>query len=128
VNGAMADPRTAKTPLFATDGVSWLGLSAGPLAWFFDQQASYYLAGWSCRAGHHWATCTVTAAAFALALSGAIMSWRDWQRQGDAGDTDNRCPARARFFALSALLLCSLFGLVVLLDLAAKLNFDPCQR
>ena len=51
------DPRTAKTPLFVTDGISWIGLIAGPLAWGLDEEISYFLAGWSCHAGQRWAGC-----------------------------------------------------------------------
>lgn len=122
------DPRTAKRPLFATDGTSWLGLFAGPLAWVLDEQVSYALAGWSCHAGHRWATYAVSAAALALAVGGGLPLHRVWRQQRAAGYADNRAPARAGFLALGGLLLCLLFGLVVLLDTAAKFAFDPCQR
>ena len=74
------DPRTAKTPLFVTDGISWIGLIAGPLAWVLDEEISYFLAGWSCHAGHRWATHAVSAAALLLIIAGSVLSWRDWQR------------------------------------------------
>ena len=122
------DRRTAKTPLFAIDGVSWVGLSAGPLAWVFDEQVSYFLAGWSCPAGHRWATYAVSAAALALTVAGMLLSRQDWGGQPSAGDADNRSAARARFLGFVGLLLCLLFGLVVLVDAAAKFAFDPCQR
>jgi len=122
------DPRTAKTPLFATDGISWVGLFAGPLAWAVDEEASYFLAGWSCQAGHRWATHGVSAAALALTVIGALVSWREWRERNGAGDSDNLAPARARFLTLSGLLLCLLFGAVVLIDGVAKFYFDPCQR
>jgi len=122
------DSRTAKTPLFVTDGISWIGLIAGPLAWVLDEEISYFLAGWSCHAGHRWATHAVSAAALLLIIAGSVLSWRDWQRRGMAGDIDNRAPARARFLALGGFMLCLLFGLVVLADALAKFIFDPCQR
>ena len=56
------DPRTAKTPLFVTDGISWLGLIAGPLAWALDEEISYALAGWSCHSQHRLLTHFVSAA------------------------------------------------------------------
>ena len=122
------DPRTAKTPLFATDGISWVGLFAGPLAWVLDEEVGYFLADWSCRSGHRWATYAVSAGALALAGVGAAVSWHEARQQRAAGNVENRPPARMRFLALAGLLLCLLFGLVVLVDLAAKFYFDPCQR
>jgi hypothetical protein len=115
-------------PLFPTRGLSWAGLVAGPLAWFLDQQLSYSLTPWSCRTGHSSLTYAVSAVALLLALAGAVLSRQAWQRQASAGDTGKNSPARARFFGLCGLLLCLLFGLTVLLDLAAKLAFDACQR
>src|SRR5438094_5069689 len=123
----MSDLRTAKTPLFATDGISWLGLVAGPLAWALDLEISYALAGWSCQAGHRLATHGVSAAALLLIIAGGVLSWRDWRRRATAGDIDNRPPDRARFLSLGGFLLCLLFGLVVLADALAKFMFDPCQ-
>jgi hypothetical protein len=122
------DPRTAKTPLFVTDGISWIGLLAGPIAWAVDEEISYFLAGWSCQTGHRWATHGVSAAALALIIAGTLLSWRDWQRREAAGTVDNRAAARARFLGLGGFMLCLLFGLVVLADSFAKFMFDPCQR
>jgi hypothetical protein len=122
------DPRTAKTPLFVADGISWIGLLAGPFAWALDEEISYFLIGWSCHAGRHWPTHGVSAAALLLIIAGSLLSWRDWRQRAGAGDTDNRAAARARFLALSGFMLCLLFGLVVLADAFAKFMFDPCQR
>jgi len=121
------DPRTAKTPLFVTDGISWLGLIAGPLAWALDEEISYALAGWSCQGQHRLLTHFVSAAALALILAGAMLSWRDWHRR-EVGTADNQPPSRARFLSLGGFLLCLLFGLAVVFDTVAKFYFDPCQR
>lgn len=124
----MTDLRTAKTPLFATDGISWIGLVAGPLAWALDEEISYALAGWSCQAGYRLATHVVSAAALLLIVAGCVLSWRDWRRRTGASDANNRPPDRARFLSLGGFMLCLLFGLVVLADAFAKFMFDPCQR
>ena len=122
------DPRTAKTPLFATDGISWIGLIAGPLAWALDEEIGYALAGWSCQAGHPLATHGVSAAALVLIAAGTVLSWRDWRRRATAGDAANRAPDRARFLSLGGFFLCLLFGFAVAFDTVAKFYFDPCQR
>src|SRR4051812_17953202 len=117
------DSRTAKTPLFVTDGISWLGLIAGPLAWALDEEISYALAGWSCQVQRPLLTHFVSAAALALILAGAILSWRDWRRRSDAGPADNEPSSRARFLALGGFSLCLLFGLAVAFDTVAKFYF-----
>jgi hypothetical protein len=122
------DPRTAKTPLFVTDGISWLGLIAGPLAWALDEEISYALAGWSCQAQRPLLTHFVSAAALALIVAGALLSWRDWRRRRSVGTADNEPPSRARFIALGGFVLCLLFGMAVAIETVAKFYFDPCQR
>lgn len=122
------DPRTAKSPLFATDGIAWIGLFAGPLAWAADEEISYALAGWSCAHGHRLLTHAVSAAALLLILAGALLSWRDWRRRQDAPVDRNHPAGRAHFLALGGFLLNLLFGMAVVIDAAAKFYFDPCQR
>jgi hypothetical protein len=122
------DPRTAKTPLFVTDGISWLGLVAGPLAWALDEEISYALADWSCHAQRPLLTYFVSVAALALIIAGAFLSWRDWQRRSNLGTADNEPSARARFLSLGGFALCLLFGMAVAIDAVAKFYFDPCQR
>lgn len=122
------DARTAKSPLFVNDGISWIGLIAGPLAWAADEEVSYALAGWSCVHGLRFLTYVVSAAALLLILTGAALSWGGWrQRRGDPVDR-NQPGGRAHFLAVTAFLLNLLFGLVVVTDMAAKFYFDPCQR
>ena len=42
------DPRTKPSPLFATDEISWIGLCAGPFAWFAAHALNYAIVPWSC--------------------------------------------------------------------------------
>lgn len=124
----MADSRTAKTPLFVTDGISWVGLFAGPLAWVLDEEISYSLTDWSCKGGPHWPTHVVSGLAIALILTGIALSGRDWRRRAVAGTSANAPPDRARFLAIGGFTLCLLFGMAVMIDTVAKFYFDPCQR
>jgi hypothetical protein len=122
------DPRTAKTPLLATDGVSWLAVFAGPVAWFVEQQASYALVPWSCGRGATLALHLVTLAALALVAAGGVLAWRDWSASRTAEEDAAEPRGRAHFVALLGLMMCALFALVVLVHGAASFWFDPCQR
>jgi hypothetical protein len=122
------DSRTAKTPLLATDGVSWTGLFAGPLAWFFHQSIGYVLVPWSCGTGRHLPLHLLSAAMLLLVLMGGVLSWRDWSRRREASSEDPQAAGRAHFLAATGLLMCALFALAILLQAAATFYFDPCQR
>jgi hypothetical protein len=122
------DSSTAKMPLLATDGVSWTGLFAGPLAWFLEQAVSYVLVPWSCDTGRHLPLHLVSPAALLLVLAGGVLSWRDWSRRRQASSEDAQADGRAHFLAATGLLMCALFALAVLMEGAATFYFDPCQR
>lgn len=119
---------TAKKPLFATDDVSWTCLFAGPVAWFLDQEISYVLVPWSCDTGHRWPTHLVSLATLLLAIAGGVLGWRDWSRRRAASSEEGDAAGRTHFLALTGMLMCALFGLVILVEGIAKFYFDPCQR
>ncbi|HEY0526531.1 MAG TPA: hypothetical protein VGD08_24265 [Stellaceae bacterium] len=119
---------TAKKPLFATDDVSWTCLFAGPVAWFLDQEVSYVLVPWSCDTGHLLPTHIVSLAALLLAITGGVLGWRDWSRRRRTSSEEGDADGRAHFLALTGMLMCALFGLVILVEGVAKFYFDPCQR
>jgi hypothetical protein len=122
------DPRTGKQPFFAADDVSWFGLAAGPVAWALDQGVSYAMVPWACEGHHHLPLHVVSLAALLLAAAGAVMSGRDWRHRRRAGSEEDDAAGRGHFLALLGLLMCLLFGLVVLMEGVAKFYFDPCQR
>ena len=122
------DPRTRKQPLFATDDVSWLGLAAGPLAWALDQGLSYAMVPWACAAHRHLPLHLVSLVALLLAGAGGVAAWRDWKRRQDVSSESADADGRAHFLALLGMLMCLLFGLVVLMEGVAKFYFDPCQQ
>jgi hypothetical protein len=122
------DSHIAKTPLLATDGVSWTGLFAGPLAWFLHQAINYVLVPWSCDTGRHLPLHLVSAAMLLLVSAGGILSWRDWSRRRQISSEDAQAAGRAHFLAATGLLMCALFALAILMQVAATFYFDPCQR
>jgi hypothetical protein len=124
----MADPRRAPTPLFATEGIAWTGLFAGPLAWVFDEMASYALVPYACNSGRAWPMQAVSLGCLLLLLTGALLAWRDWRRRQAAPPEENRPESRGHFLALVGFLLCLLFGFAIATDVVAKLLLDPCLR
>ena len=61
-------------------GRLWAGVLAGPAAWLADLGLSYALIPARHGAGTLTARLLVAAAAFALAVAGALMSLRNWRR------------------------------------------------
>jgi hypothetical protein len=108
--------------------VAWLGVFAGPLAWMFDQQASYALTPLACNRGLHWPLYLSSAFALALVLLGGFFAWRDRARPGPVPAEGAERPGRARFLGTLGLLTALLFAVVILSQLAAKFLLDPCQR
>lgn len=122
------DPRTQASPLFATDEVSWLGLSAGPLAWFAAHALNYAIVGWSCARSDRLPLHLVSIGALVLVSLGVVISWRDWRRHADARAEGEDPAGRAHFIGLLAFCSCLIFGLVLLIEAIAQFYFDPCQR
>ena len=72
------DPRTKPSPLFATDEVSWIGLSAGPLAWFAAHALNPFLAERGTL--HTWET----AVHYQLFHALALLAVSGYSRAGEA--------------------------------------------
>ena len=122
------NPRTKPSPLFATDEISWIGLSAGPLAWFTAHALNYAIVPWSCATRHTLPLHAVSLSALLLVAVGAVIAWRDL-RNHDAVSTESEDPAgRAHFIGLLAFCSCLIFGVVLAMEGIAQFYFDPCQR
>jgi hypothetical protein len=122
------DPRTKPSPLFATDEVSWIGLTAGPLAWMLAHGLNYALVPWACGTRHMLPLHLVSLAALLLAILGAGVAWRDWRQHRKISSESADSAGRAHFIALLAFGSCLMFGLVVLIEGLGQFYFDPCQR
>ena len=103
--------RYAPPPLSTVDP-GWLAVFAGPVAWYLEQQASYWLTPLACNTGMHWPLFAVSAACLVIDLTGAVIGWR----------TLDRLPGKV------GLMGTLLFAIAILSDVAAKLFLDPCQR
>lgn len=109
-------------------GPLWFGLLAGPVAWGTQLLVDYYLSSLTCAhrfagdrvAGQSWFTAGIfltSLLAALLTITAGLTAWSYWRRLGgrdgfDAGGVD----ARQGFMALSGLLLCSLFLLLVVVS------------
>jgi hypothetical protein len=122
------DPRTAKSPLFVTDDLAWLGLAAGPIGWFVYHVVSYALVPWSCDRGSRVGGFLVMLVALLVVAGGGVAAWRDARRRREVSDEAATPAGRARFLAHLGLSLCLLFALVIVMEGVGKLYFDPCQR
>ena len=121
--------RLERPALRAADGATWTGLLGAPLTWFASQQASYMLVPWACHGGPEMALHLVNVIALLLVAGAGALAWRDWRRAGrDAAEDPARPGARAGFLGLMGLLLCALFGLVILAQATGAFYFGPCER
>lgn len=122
------DPRVKPSPLFATDEVSWIGLAAGPVAWFVAHALNYAIVPWSCAARDQLPLHLISIMAVLLAGLGAYVAWRDWRRHDNVSSESEDPAGRAHFIGLLAFCSCLIFALVLLMEGIAQFYFDPCQR
>ena len=122
----MKNPRAAPT-LAHNDEVSWFAIGAGPFAVALHQVGNYVLVDVACRKGPHLPLHIVSALSLIVALSGALVAWRDWAHHPGRLDGHDMS-GRSRFIALVALLFGLLCALVIAAQAIAEFYFDPCQR
>jgi hypothetical protein len=107
----------------------WLsrtGFFAGPAAWALHQQIGYMLVPVSCHS-RTLLVPIVTVLAVALALAGGYFSWMPWRAAEDAETTSNAMRTH-RFLAQLSALFAVLFAFAILLQGAATLFLNGCQR
>jgi hypothetical protein len=101
------------------------GLFAGALAWFVNTEANYALAGRLCG----WnlpVVPLVSAAMLLLALGGGLVSWHALRLTWPAPEGRGGSPAR--LLAGAGIIAAALFATVILIQGAAGIVFDGCER
>lgn len=101
------------------------GIFAGALAWFVNTEANYALANTLCG----WDVPPVpfvSAAALAIAVWGGVLSWQALRRTEPL--PAGRGGAPARLLAGIGVMSAALFAAVILIQGAAGLVFDGCER
>ncbi|HEX6898403.1 MAG TPA: hypothetical protein VF789_01765 [Thermoanaerobaculia bacterium] len=106
------DPRPPRVE--RRDVLLWLGVLAGPLAWAAQLQINYALAPTACALGGKTFLHLVSLVAFLVAVAGAFVGWL-WRRKLPEGSTEfgDAEASRARFMALSGMILGLFFALVI---------------
>lgn len=107
----------------------WLGVLAGPAAWFLHLNISYSLVRLVCSSGHGWLLHLTTIATLLLAAAGLWVAWRSWNRVAQPEVTKR--PAmleRTRFIALAGIGLSGFFLLVILLAWIPEFLLHPCSE
>lgn len=67
------------------------------------------------------------AALLVVVLAGAF-AWRDWRGPGrQVSDEDAPPEGRQRFLGMVGLMLCLLFGMVIVAQTIGAFVFEPCQ-
>lgn len=102
----------------------WAGLAAGPLAWATLLESNYVLSYVACEQRHTWMLHLSTAVALAIVGAGAWGAWAGAPPWG--GSTSAAGEGRARFMAISGLVLCAWFALVIVATEIPVLVLPPC--
>jgi hypothetical protein len=106
----------------------WVGLFAGPTAFFLYLQVNYMLVPWACSTGHHFVLHLVMAAALLIATAGGISAWLCWQKAGRKWpDGSGGVLPRNRFLAVLGFLLSMFFFLIIIAQGIPNFILDPCQ-
>jgi hypothetical protein len=106
----------------------WIGLFLAPAAFFAHLQTRYVLVPWACATnGQIWIH-VVDVVALALALFGAFVARRTWQRAGreEPSEAGGAVP-RTRMMGVMGLGTSLMFALVLLGQWMTSFFFSACQ-
>ena len=106
----------------------WVGLFLAPAAFFTHLQGRYALVPWACAMnGWIWIH-VVDVLALAVALVGAFVAWRTWQRAGreEPSEAGGAMP-RTRMMGVMGVGTSLMFALVLLGQWMTSFFFNPCQ-
>jgi hypothetical protein len=103
------------------------GVIIGPLAWGADLLISYALVYHACSSGHHYLLHVVSAVCLAVALSGALLSWRQFQQVRRGNDEGVSALDRSHFLALLGIASSIWFTVVILATALPRWILSPCD-
>jgi hypothetical protein len=106
----------------------WVGVFLAPAAFFSHLQVRYVLVPWACATNGSLWIHVVDVLAIAVALLGAFVAWRTWQRAGrdDPSEAGGAVP-RTRMLAVTGVGASLMFALVLLAQWMTSFFFSPCQ-
>lgn len=106
----------------------WVGFFLAPAAFFAHLQIRYVLVPWACATnGHVWIH-VVDVLALAVALVGAFVGWRTWERAGREKPSEaGGAVPRTRMMGVMGVGMSLMFALVLLGQWVTNFFFSPCQ-
>ena len=116
------------TKRIARDLVLWVSFLAGPIFWLISFQAKYAWVPLACAAQSKVALLAYSIVALALTAIAGTFAWREWRNlQSDSPEESGPVLARSRFMAVSAMVFCAGFFLVILAQMFPDLILESCQ-
>lgn len=104
-------------------GLAWTGFLLAPIAWAASTQMNYALTSWSCQS-YPGALVIVAVICLAVALGSGVLASRALSHSDGQDDRGRAANFIAAIGGLSALL----FSLAILLQAAAAIILNGCQR
>jgi hypothetical protein len=111
----------------------WIGVLAGPAAWFVLLETNYVLSYVACGQRQTWMLHLAAAVALMLVAGAAAAAWRAAPPPGGDGlggavstDPARTRVIRARFLAVAGLALCIWFAVVIVATEIPVLVLRPC--
>ncbi len=104
-----------------------MGVIIGPLAFGADLLISYALVQHACSTGHHYVLHLVSIICLLIALSGAWLSWLQYQAVSNANDEGGSPFDRAHFVALLGIASSLWFALVIIANAVPRFILSPCD-
>jgi predicted membrane protein len=98
----------------------WISIMAGPTAWAICLESRFALVGWACLHQCAWVLNLIGATALVAALAGALLGWSAFTRL-------DRDAHRARFMAISGVIISGFFVIAVLANSIPTLFLHPCD-
>jgi hypothetical protein len=108
-------------------GLPSAGVFAGPVAWFISTVGNYALSSWVC-AHKQPAVPALAAAMVAVSLYGAFLSWRALASASAAPSDETGAGRPHRFIAAVGIMMSLLFALIIVVQGAAGVIFNGCER
>ncbi len=109
------------------DLLLWLAILAGPVMWFLDLEADFALAPWLCGWHSRFSVGLVSAAAVAVVAGFGLAAWHEWRHLRSGPADTQAAEARPRVLAIGALVLSTLFVIVIAAQAIPNMVLDGCQ-
>jgi hypothetical protein len=105
----------------------WIGIVTGPAALAADQLASYALVKWTCITQRQDVLHVIAAAALAMTIGGAFVSWQALRHtEGDVPSDGGQPRQRARFMAILGLAMSAFFAVAIVALAIPPAVLDAC--